>query len=306
MSAELTRNFAETGVLDAGNRGLLTRYFFGVLREREEFDGLYLGTERGEFVYVNRDTQVDGAAFRVKQITTRPERKVRMQWYTADFESVLGRVDPEDAFEPRTRPWYRAAVEARDVAWTPPYVFFTSGLPGITVSAPVHEEATGRLVGAVGVDIGIDALSTFLDELDISPRGSAAIVSEAGDIIAHSDPSMVAVGKGEGEAEFHTVAGGEDPVLAEAEASIVGGLGDLFPGEIRVARFEAGGEPWLGAVQRLRLQRTPWTVVTYMPEADILEPLWRVRNSAILVSLFVLLATAVLGAVFVRAVLGRD
>ncbi|MDF0602387.1 cache domain-containing protein [Psychromarinibacter sp. C21-152] len=304
-AAVLSRRLIESGVVDTEDRAALTRYLFGLVKMRPNFDGTYYGDEAGEFVFVNRDTSMERSAFRVKDIVTEPERIVELSWVTEQFREVAGRTDPQDDYDPRTRPWYRQAQERGGLAWTAPYIFFTSQRPGITVAVPVDDPETLRFSGAVGVDIGIGALSAFLDGLDISPRGSAAIVAEAGDIIAHSQEELVATPDGQGGVRFGKVADGEDPILTGAAASIEGGLNGLFPGEIRVSRFEAAGETWLGAVQRLRLERTPWTVVTYLPQSDILSPLWRVRNTALWVAAGALLATALLGLVFGGVVMRR-
>ena len=106
-------------------------------------------------------------------------------------------------------------------------------------------------------------------------------------------------------AAFKTVTDGSDPILAKAAAQIEGGLDTLFPGEIRLARFEIAGKVWIGSVLRLELERTPWTVVTYLPESDILEPLFRVRNTALMVSILALLATALLGFLYGRTVMAK-
>jgi hypothetical protein len=128
-------------------------------------------------------------------------------------------------------------------------------------------------------------------------------VGRDGDIIAHSLPALM--GGPQTANGFRQLADGSDPILSQAAAQIEGGLETLFPGEIRLARFEAEGEVWIGAVLRLGLDRTPWTVVTYLPESDILAPLHEVRNTALMVSLVALLATAVLGYVYGRWVMGQ-
>lgn len=301
-AAELGASLTESGVLAAGDRSQLTRYFFEVLAARQEVEGIYYGDETGAFTYVSRDGSRAEAAIRVKLVSTTPVRRVRLIWYTETFQSVTAEIDESDTFDPRTRPWYGAAMDQTGLSWTPPYVFFTAQTPGITASIPVVPPGRETAQGVIGVDIGLSALSAFLDGLDISPRGRAAIISEAGDIVAHSDPALVNVTEAGGEMRLTTMEGGQAPLVTQAAGAIDGGLEGLFPGEIRLARFEAEGETWLAAVQRLRLARTPWTVVTTLPEADILAPLYRVRDTALLVTLAVLAATALLGFVFVRKV----
>lgn len=300
-AATVAARLAESGVLELADRTQLTRYLYERLEAEPALEGLYYGDQAGNFTFVSRDSTSLEATVRAKLITVTPGRKVRLIWYAPGFEAVASRIDPGDDFDPRVRPWYRAALAEDGTAWTPPYIFFSSRQPGITASIRVHGTGSGRVAGVMGVDIGLSALSGFLDGLDISPRGSAAIIAESGDIIAHREPELRAVTEPSGLVRFGTVGEGEDPMLTRAAAAIEGGLGGLFPGEIRLARFEAQGEPWLAAVQRLRLERTPWTVVTYLPEADILAPLWRVRDTAIIVTMIVLAATAALGFFFVRA-----
>ncbi|MEL7116560.1 MAG: cache domain-containing protein [Pseudomonadota bacterium] len=297
-TVEITHRLIEREIFSAESPTALRTYFLELLSERETIDGIYYGDETGAFLFASRAAEDAPGPLRFKRIETAPERAVTLEWYTDRLRRVDQSDDPEDAFDPRTRPWYTEAVAEDAAVWTNPYIFFSSQEPGITVAVPVHNALGSSTVGAVGVDIKITALSAFLETLDISPRGQAAIVSKAGDIIAHSVPDVMS-GR-----DFNTVSDGSDPILAQAAAQIEGGFDTLFPGEIRLARFDADGEVWLGSVLRLELERTPWTVVTYLPESDILEPLHRVRSTAVLVSLLALLATALLGYVYGRRVMG--
>ncbi len=306
-AALLSRRLIRAGAVDPADRDALARYLFELIRERPEFAGAYLGFGNGDFVYASRDGSEaagdNGAEFRLKTVATEPRREVRLAWYTPQFRRVSGRFEPGDDYDPRTRPWYRGALAEDGMVWTDPYIFFTSGKPGITAAVPVPDPLSGAPTGVIGVDIGIEALSGFLETLEISPRGSAAILAQSGDIVAHSDEGLVAVTEPDGSVRFARLEEGEDPILTRAAGGLDGRLQDLFPGEIRLARFEAGGETWLTAVQRLRLERTPWTVVTYLPESDILAPLWEVRRTALLVALAALVATACIGLVFARTLM---
>ncbi len=299
-TAEITRQVIRTGLLDPADQSSLGRYFLENLRVRDSLDGLYLGDASGGFVYASRAAADEAGPYRVKRIIAAPARRVSLEWFDDRLGRVGGRADPEDTYDPRMRPWYVAARDDRAAVWTKPYIFFTSQVPGITVSVPVS--GAGGFSGVVGVDIKIAALSAFLEGLDISPRGEAAIVSEDGDIIAHSDREFTAGGSG-GTVAFRRVIDGSDPILTRAADQIEGGLDTLFPGEIRLARFDAEGEVWIGAVMRLEGARTPWTVVTYLPEDDILGQLNRVRSIALMVSLIALAATAGLGFVYGRTVM---
>ena len=294
----VTHRLIEREILDAGSPSHLKRYFLELLSERETLDGIYLGLEDGSFLFASRAAKRDPGAIRLKRVETVPDRTVSYEWYSEGLRRLSSEDVTGDDYDPRTRPWYIAARAEDATIWTKPYIFFTSQEPGITAAAPVHNTLGTAIVGAVGVDIKITQLSGFLEALDISPRGRAAIVSEDGEIIAHSELGLLEDG------DFKQISAGSDPILAEAAAQVDGGLGALLPGEIRLARFAVDGEVWLGSVLRLGLERTPWTVVTYLPESDILAPLQAVRNTAWIAWVLALIATAVLGYAYGRRVMG--
>jgi len=299
-TVRITNRLLERELFDPESSTTLKRYFLELMRLRDQFDGIYFGRADGSFLYASRILDETSGAYRIKRINVSPQRSVVLETYNEALRRIDTENEDADDYDPRKRPWYIAASEKDDIVWTKPYIFFTSQEPGITVAIPVHNTLGSALIGTVGVDIKITALSAFLETLDVSPRGQTAIVSENGDIIAHSEPDLMG---GEG---FNKVDGESDPILAQAAAQIPGGLAALFPGEIRLARFEAENEVWLGAVLRLELAQTPWTVVTYMPESDILAPLYQVRNIALLISLIALIATAVLGFVYGRRVMETE
>ncbi|MEE2952702.1 MAG: cache domain-containing protein [Pseudomonadota bacterium] len=301
-AAALSQRLAESAVVTATDPDRLIRYFYEILRSKSDFSGIYYGASDGSFIFVNRDHSVDGATYRSKRIVTQPTRRVELTYYNALFEPIVKRDDPADSFDPRQRIWYEDAVKAGTVVWTKPYVFFSARRPGITVATPVTDPSSVKLAGVVGIDIEIDAVSHFLDSLEIGENGSAAVISEDGDIIAHRDASVIVEGTADEEPRFARFDEIGDPTLIAVFESLPSGIESLAPGEARLARVEVDGSWWRGAVQRLRGSRTPWAVVTYLPEDEILAPLKRVRDLGLGVSLLVLVLTAIAGALFARAV----
>ncbi len=300
-AAALSQRLAERAVVQTDNRSVLTRYFYEILRGRTDFAGIFYGARDGSFVYVSRDDTVEGATYRTKWIETDPVRSVQLDYFDDEFRRVSRRRDDTDTYDPRSRPWYVRASEKNEVVWTEPYIFFSSQRPGITVATPVLGEDGMTMRGAVGIDIEIGALSQFLDGLEVGKRGSAAIVSQTGDVIAHREASAILAVDAEGGQRFAKVAEIGDPALAQAVSSLPGGLESVTPGETRLTRFQALGESWRGAVRRLAGSRTPWVVVTYLPESDILGPIQRVRNIGLVVVAIVAAMTAIFSALLASA-----
>lgn len=295
-AAALSQRLAERAVVSTDNRAILTRYFYEVLRARSDFAGIFYGEADGSFVYVSRDDTVEGATYRTKWIETDPVRSVQLDYFDEEFRRVSRRKDEADTYDPRSRPWYVKAAEQNEVVWTEPYIFFSSQRPGITVATPVLGDDGMTMRGAVGIDIEIGALSKFLDGLEVGQNGSAAIVSQSGDVIAHREASAILAPDGKGGQRFAKVAEIGDPALVQAVSSLPGGLESVAPGETRLTRFQTLDENWRGAVRRLAGSRTPWVVVTYLPESDILGPIQRVRDIGLVVVAIVAALTAIFSA----------
>lgn len=86
-------------------------------------------------------------------------------------------------FDPRSRAWYKAAYESRDVKWSTPYIDIATGELVITGSVFIElENATGVL----GVDIKLDTLPDIINKTKIGDNGFILLVSEDGTIITDS------------------------------------------------------------------------------------------------------------------------
>ncbi|WP_428409200.1 response regulator [Hyphococcus sp.] len=92
-------------------------------------------------------------------------------------------------YDPRTRPWYAAAMLAGETTLTEPYFDITTNVETITVAGPVYRD--GKLLGVVGADFSTDSLSDILAETNMGGLGKAFLVSGEGKILAHPDRSLV-------------------------------------------------------------------------------------------------------------------
>ena len=98
-------------------------------------------------------------------------------------ELIEVRLNKDDNYDPRFRPWYQGAQKAEKIFWTDTYIFFTAQKPGITVAEP-YFNAFGDLIGVVGVDIELDQLSIFLEDQQVGKEGLVFIFDKKGKVIA--------------------------------------------------------------------------------------------------------------------------
>jgi signal transduction histidine kinase/CheY-like chemotaxis protein len=94
---------------------------------------------------------------------------------------------PSD-YDPRTRPWYLAALAQGGPALTEPYLDITTNVETITASAPVHR--AGALAGVAAADFSTEELNAVLAETKLGGLGYVFLTSSDGRILSHPDASI--------------------------------------------------------------------------------------------------------------------
>ena len=273
-AADLTQRLANNEVLQTRDFGAMERYFFEQLRLYPWFSGLYFGANDGSFVFVRRDDQRRDQAggFETKIISMQPSgRRVELVKRNKDFLDQGRSLDPKDQYDPRVRPWFKLATREKKLAWTDPYIFFTSQLPGITATSPVND-GSGKMAGAVGVDIEIARISTFLRNLKIGKSGSALIVNRNSDVIAYPDSERIKQSKTDPSEGLRFVKLGElnDPVATAAFASLMEPIETVSLEGPAFTKFTHDGVDYLAVFTPFFNNSWPWVMGIYVPEDDYL------------------------------------
>lgn len=289
-AAELSTALAENQIVRREERDLLERLLFQQLQSAPQFAGAYYGDEEGNFVYVKRDGP---GAFLTKVVKVDTPRRTTLIRRGEDFARLGIGFDPDDMFDPRVRPWYRAAREARKSIWTDPYIFFTSRSPGITAATPVVDMA-GRVQGVVGVDIEIKELSHFLSGLRIGKSGAAFILNRNGDVIAHPNPALLTTAGEGGTLEFPSITEIGDPIARAAFGDRLTEDGVVIDGEVQTD-FEHMGSRYVSLIMPFGLDDIPWTIVVFAAEDDFIGTIKANRAQNTLIAVGVALATGLIG-----------
>ncbi|TCP38867.1 cache domain-containing protein [Rhodovulum marinum] len=289
-AAELSTALAENQIVRREERDHLEGLLFQQLRSAPQFAGAFYGDEDGNFVFVKRDGP---HAYLTKIVDVTDPRRALFIARDDDFVSLGNRFDPDDAYDPRTRPWYKAAKTQRASIWTDPYIFFTSQSPGITAATPVIDYR-GHVQGVVGVDIEIKELSNFLSELRIGKTGAAFILNRNGDVIAHPNPALLTtVGEG-GTLEFPSIRKIDDPIARAAFGDRMTADGVAVETLVQ-SDFDYAGRRYVSLIMPFGLDDIPWTIVLFAPEDDFIGTIKANRTQNTLIAIAVALATALLG-----------
>lgn len=164
---------------------------------------------------------------------------------------VLGQSSAPTTYDPRVRPWYKDAVEKKGLITSNPYIYATTGLPGITVAMP-FTAPTGEVLGVVAIDILIDSISAFFKSRPVSDHSTSLIVDRDGQIVAHSDATQVMTKDATGALTRMRINELKDPLPAlafgERGAHASNQFNFVHKGEEYVAMFSPFppefGKPW--------------------------------------------------------------
>ena len=182
----VAQRLIDQDVISAFDDVELERYFLAKLESVSSLGGLYLGRPDGSFLFISREP--DG--LRTKRISfNEGERSVQFQQYS-DFAPPRSWTDTEDTYDPRARPWYLDATDSESLVWTEPYMFFSSGRPGISAAINLSNQAE-ETIGVIGVDVYISDLSSFIEVSGDNYQGSSIIVDENRHVIAYSSGSYL-------------------------------------------------------------------------------------------------------------------
>ncbi|WP_284735759.1 cache domain-containing protein [Dongia deserti] len=276
-------------------RAVAEGFAAGALQQIPQISAFLMADSEGNFSMVSRGKQVNWTA--VKQISNVPDRR-QVLWIDRDREGdeMSRREDPTDEFDPRTRPWYRGALEASGVFWTGVYVFFTEKKPGVTISERlVTPDGKDYVLGA---DISLERLSTFLGSLEIGRSGRAVLIDGEGHLIAAPDAKKTVKQVGE---EF------VPPRVDEIDDPILTAAYDRFRVQGAGRRMvEFNGESYVTSATPLPGEARDWWVLMVVPEADFTGFVATNHQRTLMMSLVIVVAVAVMAFLLFRQGLRYD
>lgn len=125
----------------------------------------------------------------LRQLTTSGDFMATYIGYAESGETIFfnGWEPPAD-FDPRTRPWYQAAVNAEDTIVTAPYVDAQSGDLVVTFARPFYQN--NQLQAVVGADININNMVSIVDEISPTPSSFGFLVTGDGTLVAHPNREL--------------------------------------------------------------------------------------------------------------------
>ncbi len=285
----LARDWSGGQPPDLDDPGEFNRLFMPVLRALPQVTSVVAGTSTGQAWLLlelanggwrNRMTDLPGRGQRHRFFEHAPDGSVTSYWKALDYDA-------------RLRPWYRVATagsESERVQWTEPYLFFTTGDPGI--SASIRWLLKDGRDFVLGFDLKLRDLSRTTLRASVGKRGLALVVTDDWRVLAL--PAMP-----DGVQENEWLKRVLKPV-AELGLRNVDALRSAWQAADKtteVFQFRIGATQYLANVRPYFLGGQRFWVVTLAPSLDFM-PAWRPVALALAGGLVVILFLAFLIARF--------
>lgn len=172
-------------------------------------------------------------------------------------------------YDPRPRPWYRAAREAGQTTRTSAYYWEPDDATILSTVTPVRD-ARGNVIGVQGMDVSLKGLTDVIEAIRIGHDGYLAMVQDDGVVLA--DPRFA------------------DHVFSPIEQTHYSGLADVDEG---LHEIMIDGVRWQALV--MVSEDTGWKFIGLVPDAEVGADArelgyWFALVSLVLTGLFALLA----------------
>ncbi|GAB1457957.1 hypothetical protein MASR2M48_32650 [Spirochaetota bacterium] len=191
-------------------------------------------------------------------------------------------------YDPRTRPWYRAAAERGGPVWSEPYFLSSNAEPVVAATVPIYSADT--LIGVTSVTISLDTLSSYLGRMKKTHKGLMYLADSEGRLIAISTSRVV---DNLGARMF--VADHPDPFVASSAQAAAGTSSDASLIDPESFRFRLDGHRYIGrSIPFTPGEGLQWHIVMAVDEASYTQKLLSTDiKTAVLLLVFLVVSLVV-------------
>jgi diguanylate cyclase (GGDEF)-like protein len=288
---EINQAFVKLDNLNLENFANLKKNFWLQTQLIPQVNTLYYANEQGDFIQVEMQNQ---PKLTIRDRATAPNWKI----YNLDGQGNQTTLIATEKYDPRLRPWYRAAIKTQKIVWSPVYLFADPPVLGITPAMAIFDQRTGKPQGVMAIDLTLGEISEFLSSLSIGDSGKAFIMEQSGEIIALSTQASLVNNAGGTNQRLHYI-NTQDYLINSTVASLKEKFSDF-------AKLNTEQQLVLSLKnQRYFVQIAPlvshpglnWLMVVIIPESDFMEYTRRNTRATIFLCLIVLLLATLLGAI---------
>ncbi|MFL6696667.1 MAG: response regulator [Vitreoscilla sp.] len=260
--ARLRADWGRAGLIRLDDEPALVRLMAPVLMNEPDVSSVAIAATTGHELLLRKG---EGSSFLLRR--TDPDAlhgvEIDTRWNASGTpEPELRRSSDYDA---RQRPWFKQAMaigEQRRVGWTEPFVFRSTGMPGM--SAVVNWVDPAGQAFTSTTDITLLDLSRFTRRHPVSAHGKSAVLTADGHVVALPDDVRFRSDEGVRASVFKPV--GE---LGAADLLWAYSRWRASADRYSLVHFMSDGQPWVASWRAIDIgvPNGLW-VVSYAPESD--------------------------------------
>lgn len=277
---EVNRKTIENGILDLSDEKLRDKFFVGVLSScSDEIYSFSYGTSDGEYYGARRNE--NGT---VEIMRNNASTGGESWYYSVDEDMTAGElVVKAGCFDPRSRSWYRAAVEAQGPALSPVYKHFVMDDLAISAAWPVYDGG-GKLQGVLGTHMLLSGIGAFLENTIQGFNGYAIIVErDSGEMIANSTGADNFTVLEDGSLKRYRIGEAGSSDMGKAyEYYRANGMSDFI--------YEGAKDRLYVNVREIQVRGMDWIVMTAIPDGLLMDNVVKSIHLTVLIIVVTLLA----------------
>jgi two-component system sensor histidine kinase ChiS len=278
----------QTGWLNLADQPKLELYLWKQIQQFNTLSYIAIATDKPTYVGT-QIAQDNTISLEVLDDTTQGNLEI---WKTGKDAKRIEQKPALKDYDPRTRPWYKAALQARQAVWTDIFIYFSGRSIGISANQPVYDNQ-GKLLAVASADLKLLKISRFLHSLTIGKTGQTFIVTRSGWLVATSTEEQPALFNPETQKMEPLPAIKSHDVLTSVSLRyLLQAVGKLtaIKHEQSLDFFHQGQRYFLQVVPFQDKRGLDWLTVIVIPESDFME---HINNNTIATALLCLMAIAV-------------
>ena len=253
------------------------------------------GSADGRSVGIAHHSYKNGFEFTIKDEETGPDL---FECYNDSHGRMNKFPTKTFPYDPRTRPWYKAAILADKSTWTDPYAWVHEDGSAVTLAlgyAQPFRDSNGRLIGVMNAELTLNDITRFLENLSVGRTGKAFLLDQHGRLIATSSGVPLTDTR-----NYPVVASASaDRQIARAAAFLeqefesYTAIGSRYQLRLKINR-----EPYLLMISPSAHETgLTWLIATLVPENDFLSSIKAGRYRNVKIGVVAVLATLLFGIV---------
>jgi len=221
------------------------------------------------------------------------------EYLTDSNGTIIRRTIDPIPYDPRSRLWYKTAVNSNHPTWTPVYMW-VEGVVSQDFVLPVISPQN-KLLGVLDTSLTLTGIGDFLQNLQISQHGQAFIIEKSGMLVASSsikkpystrDDTLVRL----------SALNSTNPVIQSTSRYLIDNI-NLSTNITSRSQYHLniGGVPeWVQITPYRDNYGLDWLIVVVIPESDFMEKIDANNQITILLILSVIFCTILLCIVLAR------